>query len=1326
MADLNILGTLKQRFEANLNDTEYNEPIAEEVNGINDEHLQAELTQYSIKDIPTTTYTSLKDVNAYNEKFRFAIEYRKDMIKDRLEQIEENLTRLNLDDNDYYPTVYSTGTFNENIYNKKEFNIFKSEIKDKANKPDSKQFKLSKPQAFVKSFISPETPYNGILLFHEVGVGKTCAALSIAENFRTRFNREYKHKIIIMTPSETLHAGWKNEIYNTDPDKTPAQMCLPHKKLPEKQAKKHIKKFYELTTYGKFNGKINKVYNEFRCDYKGQNTEKGRREKQKTCKRNNCVWLSIDNDERRITWGGLTGDNYKFGFYNGEDTAPADTKNIFCIENNQVSIDDIDGIEDIGDFTHISILDSDDNIMAIISTREENICVPKEGHNPDERLIQYINDTYSNRIIIMDEIHNTRNIDEDKGGNSKDNKEKKGVRKYIKLIARYATNTRFVLLSATPMFDNPKEIIWILDILLLNDKRAKLNEDDIFEGNELTADGLDIIKKYSTGYVSFVRGEDPFSYPHKLYPNDGNVYIPGRDIVEFKDNKDKDDNVVPEENKIFGNIPDASITNFGYKFYKNELEDIQKRGLLSASDAPEELKRSFIFLPEGTNKSDAYKYENLAQYSKKFHTILEKIKNSEGIVFVYADRLVGALEEFKNVLKRNGYKHLEQTNTIGLDNNNFVYLTGKIPKKTLSKFVDKINDSGNKYGKNIKVILASRTLSEGVSLFNIREMHILQPWWNFSRIDQVIGRGVRRQSHIHLPKEEQNITIYLHCLSDLDGKETYDEYTYRRAYDKLKTVSRITKALKENAIDYHLMNKLNRVIEDDASEYSRAGLQITGISQKDSQKNDRTGISIIDQNYSKGCDFAECRPYITGQLNINETTYNFLKNKTLLDKIEEKMSNLFTGNPITIDDIKRELDIGEDNVDSIYWILNKLVKNIDDEGEFTNGNNIYGSIIYNKGKYIFQPTIIKDREVSIYDRDHAHEMYPIDKLLITKKDLKQMKKDLKPKQKAEGEDIPSIELPKTSVFKHLNKITNPKITEEQFQSIRVEMAFDRFSYNDKIPYLKHICLRHNELKHARPGSSNEKIIYDYLIENDYNRASKSWCIINREQLNLKIHESIRRMPEFQIGFRLLDYTFKPLNGKTIDDKKVKYKYFIYNNSEDKWLEQQIRLTINSLDDYININEIRPENTRLVGSILKVGSRHLLPSTIKPSFKVLYLDKDWTPKRTKAGPISRKSLKKGGVCKEIMTKFNDRVRDYNTVENITQYVKNGNIHIKGAESLCILLEIILRHHRKQYFNTDIDTPGPRDTFFYFENETVAMKLKYQKKDNSYSNIWIGRQ
>ena len=76
-------------------------------------------------------------------------------------------------------------------------------------------FQRSSTQKFAKNFISPFTPYNGVLLFHEVGVGKTCAALGIAEGFRDYLSLNNK-KILVLTPSETLIGSWKNEIFNVE------------------------------------------------------------------------------------------------------------------------------------------------------------------------------------------------------------------------------------------------------------------------------------------------------------------------------------------------------------------------------------------------------------------------------------------------------------------------------------------------------------------------------------------------------------------------------------------------------------------------------------------------------------------------------------------------------------------------------------------------------------------------------------------------------------------------------------------------------------------------------------------------------------------------------------------------------------------------------------------------------------------------------------------------------------------------------------------------------------------------------------------------------
>ena len=64
----------------------------------------------------------------------------------------------------------------------------KFKIKDKRLNMDEicypSKFKLQLPQQFVSEFMTPSTPYKGLLLFHQIGAGKTCAAVSIAENFK--------------------------------------------------------------------------------------------------------------------------------------------------------------------------------------------------------------------------------------------------------------------------------------------------------------------------------------------------------------------------------------------------------------------------------------------------------------------------------------------------------------------------------------------------------------------------------------------------------------------------------------------------------------------------------------------------------------------------------------------------------------------------------------------------------------------------------------------------------------------------------------------------------------------------------------------------------------------------------------------------------------------------------------------------------------------------------------------------------------------------------------------------------------------------------------
>jgi len=50
---------------------------------------------------------------------------------------------------------------------------------------DNTEFELDPHQMFVRNFMSFQTPYNGLLLYHGLGTGKTCSAISICEEMRT-------------------------------------------------------------------------------------------------------------------------------------------------------------------------------------------------------------------------------------------------------------------------------------------------------------------------------------------------------------------------------------------------------------------------------------------------------------------------------------------------------------------------------------------------------------------------------------------------------------------------------------------------------------------------------------------------------------------------------------------------------------------------------------------------------------------------------------------------------------------------------------------------------------------------------------------------------------------------------------------------------------------------------------------------------------------------------------------------------------------------------------------------------------------------------------
>ena len=109
-----------------------------------------------------------------------------------------------------YPNI-EDDNFYEKIFYKKEFYDTKPNPlpmpDDQSEETISElfstkgNFRLQSGQQFLKNFISPTTPYNGILVYHGTGVGKTCTAISIAEGFSERNEYYGKNTLIISSPS---------------------------------------------------------------------------------------------------------------------------------------------------------------------------------------------------------------------------------------------------------------------------------------------------------------------------------------------------------------------------------------------------------------------------------------------------------------------------------------------------------------------------------------------------------------------------------------------------------------------------------------------------------------------------------------------------------------------------------------------------------------------------------------------------------------------------------------------------------------------------------------------------------------------------------------------------------------------------------------------------------------------------------------------------------------------------------------------------------------------------------------------------------------------
>ena len=445
-----------------------------------------------------------------------------------------------------------------------------------------------------------------------------------------------------------------------------------------------------------------------------------------------------------------------------------------------------------------------------------NIISTNELRKTPNEVNKWIHETFDNRLIIIDEAHNLKETTESESN--------KLVAIAIEKIVKTAVGVTLVLLTATPMYDTFDEILYYFNLFLWNERKIESNKllkpSDIFtEAGDFKEGQEQYFRKWCQDYVSFVRGENPFTFPFRLPPPNSLIALPDRTTDIKGQPIKKQRKYLTLTLSFVSPVQEAAIKDLSVKAVSDSR-------LICVYPENKSFRETF-------EKSEgSYKYRSetflspskVALYSSKFGLIMNTIQSTSGIVFVYSNVVESGAQLFAMCLEEHGFEPasgnrlLKETSEEVKrgSNGKYVLFTSDISDSEIKKALVRLKRPENVDGSDIRIVIASPKVSEGVDFRNVRQIHVLDPWFNMSRIEQVLGRGMRTCSHSTLPFEEQNCTIYLHvCRYPNSTQETVDEYIYRTfVEEKGVRIAKVKRVVMESAMDCELQLSINSLPAD--------------------------------------------------------------------------------------------------------------------------------------------------------------------------------------------------------------------------------------------------------------------------------------------------------------------------------------------------------------------------------------------------------------------------------------------------------------------------------------------------------------------------------
>jgi superfamily II DNA or RNA helicase len=500
----------------------------------------------------------------------------------------------------------------------------------------------------------------------------------------------------------------------------------------------------------------------------------------------------------------------------------------------------------------------------------------------------------TNKIVIVDEVHNLVGND--------------GYTK-LKALLDKSKNYKLILLSATPAYDSITDMFQISN--LLNGKNLQFN----------------IKKLKEEGYSQDLISSENYLYKNRVF---GLTDIGTKTLMSALHGKisylKTDESDFPSIS-FPKSIKSINGKDLGLPVIKCVMDPYQNKRYLAGSEAKElniiegtyellssiiypDLNGKYIYGAQGMeyyiNQKKSYDFllrDQVLKYSTKLFNLLENLGDPDklqGKIFINARNIMyDGVPLINACLRKNNFKKI------------IVITSDLSPSKIISKIQD-FNSEDNDNGEKYQILIASGLISEGITLKSIRQVHIYEPSWNYSSIDQTIGRAVRKSSHSRLPVDKRKVDIYLYCAisSNLDNSVDFAKYYLSSIKDKT-------------------LKKFERLVAKDSFTCS--------LFKKQNIKN---GIDV-----SRECDYQECNYSCNYEapsfLTVDDTTYNmFLHNKEKYKEISEKVVKIFgKTKDISLDDIvTRTGELKEDIVNIMKYSPPVGVIKIKDIYTLNNGN----------------------------------------------------------------------------------------------------------------------------------------------------------------------------------------------------------------------------------------------------------------------------------------------------------------------------------------------------------------------------------------------------